>query len=203
MRVAHCLSRLLLCFVAVAAGCSMHHGGAGGMATESEWAVPNPMFVPTVDREFFWNQVVDAVDNYFKIEKEVRLRQIGDTLIEGRIDTYPVDGSTILEPWRKDSTHGFEKLHSTFQSTMRKATVRVSPAQGGYMVYVVVQKYVEDVARPLNATSSRRFAEPESPNRSEDQNQSPLTDTVGWIPIGRDQSLEQRILADIRDRVTQ
>src|SRR5262249_8070042 len=73
---------------------SSRSGGAG--------AIQNPLFIPPVDRELFWNQTVDAVDDYFRIEREDRLRLIGGVLTEGRIDTFPTIGSTLFEPWRVD-----------------------------------------------------------------------------------------------------
>ena len=56
----------------------------------------NPLFVPPLDRELLWNQTVDAVDDYFRIEREDRVRLIGGVLTEGRIDTFPMIGSTML-----------------------------------------------------------------------------------------------------------
>ena len=67
------------------------------------------------------SQAVDAVDDYFRIEREERVRLIGGVLTEGRIDTFPIIGSTIFEPWRKDSTPGYEKVHATLQSIRRRA----------------------------------------------------------------------------------
>src|SRR5207249_3562153 len=95
------------------AGCAMFHrrgdvAGSGG--------IQNPLFIPPVDRELLWNQTVDAIDDYFRIEREDRVRQIGGVLTEGRIDTFPTTGSTIFEPWRVDSTPGYEKVHATLQS---------------------------------------------------------------------------------------
>jgi len=84
------------------------------------------MFIPPLDREFLWNQTADAVDDYFRIEREDRVRLIAGVLTEGRIDTFPTIGSTVFEPWRTDSTMGYEKLHATLQSIRRRATVRVA-----------------------------------------------------------------------------
>src|SRR5271167_2776179 len=49
----------------------------------------NPAFVPVMDRDLVWDQVVDVVDNYFQIAREERVRLVGDLLTEGRLDTYP------------------------------------------------------------------------------------------------------------------
>jgi hypothetical protein len=160
------------------------------------------MFLPVADRDLVWDQVVDAVDDYFKIKQERRVKLEGDLITEGNLETFPRGGSTILEPWNRDSTPGFEKLQSTLQSIRRQAVVRVVPADGGFWVDVVVIKELEDVARPesgsisvenlRNDSSTPRFVNPITGARQ----------TVGWIPLGRDVSLEQTILADIRSRFT-
>src|SRR5207237_10578805 len=128
--------------------------GCSGISHRTAAAPPpleNPLFVPPVDRECLWNQTVDALDDYFHIEREDRVRVVAGVLTEGRIDTFPTIGSTLFEPWRIDSTPGYEKLHATFQSIRRRATIRVIPVEGGYLLDVVVQKELEDLDKPENA----------------------------------------------------
>ena len=159
-----------------------------------------PLLVPVMDRDVVWDQVVDAVDDYFKIRQERRIKLEGDLLTEGSLETFPRGGSTILEPWNRDSTPGYEKLESTLQSIRRQAIVRVAPAEDGFWVDVVVMKELEDVARPesgsisvsnlRNDSSTPRYVNPVTGARQ----------TVGWIPLGRDASLEQTILANIQCR---
>src|SRR4051794_13949462 len=86
-------------------GCSIFHRGS---PFASPAPIQNPMFIPPIDREFLWNQTVDAIDDYFRIEREDRVRLIAGVLTEGRIDTFPTIGSTVFEPWRTDSTPGYE-----------------------------------------------------------------------------------------------
>src|SRR5678809_1360917 len=52
--------------------------------------VENPLFVPAMDREFLWNQCVDAIDDYFRIQTESRVRLDAGILTEGQIHTYPL-----------------------------------------------------------------------------------------------------------------
>src|SRR5688500_14480560 len=94
-------------------GCRSFLGGVDQSAMYGAPAGPiqNPLFLPPLDSEFVWNQLVDVVDDNFRIEREERVRLIGGILTEGRIDTFPTVGSTLLEPWRTDSTPGYEKLH--------------------------------------------------------------------------------------------
>jgi hypothetical protein len=180
------------------AGCAMFHrqgdlAGAGGLQ--------NPLFIPAVDRELLWNQTVDAIDDYFRIEREDRVRQIGGVLTEGRIDTFPTTGSTILEPWRSDSTPGYEKFHATLQSIRRRATARVIPVEGGYLLDVVVQKELEDLDKPEHATAGGATLRHDGTIVRQQGPPGRYSVTLGWIPIGRDVTLEQRILADVAARL--
>lgn len=182
-------------------------GNAGGFAT-SPLATENQLFVPVSDREFLWNQVVDEVDDYFKIRREERVRLIGNVLTEGQIDTFPQIGSTKLEPWRHDSTRGFEKLHSTLQTVRRRAVVRVIPASNGYLVDVVVFKELEDVVQSEHASAgdmTLRYDDSLTRYQQNGEDQARVgfgRSTLGWIPLGRDHSLEQQILANLRGRMT-
>jgi hypothetical protein len=162
------------------------------------------MVVTSMDRDFVWDQVVDAVDDYFRIEREERVRLVGDMLTEGRLDTYPRGGSTILEPWNHDSPTPYEKLESTLQSIRRRALVRVIPAPAGFLVDVQVFKELEDVAAP--ETGAVSLANPAA-LRNDNALQrvtNPVggaPTTLGWILVGRDAVLEQVILEHIQARV--
>lgn len=173
-----------------------------------ETPVRNPLMVPGVDREFLWNQAVDTVDNYFRIEHEERVKLIGGILTEGRIDTYPKVGSTLLEPWAGDSTPGYERLYATLQSVRRRAQLRVVPTAGGYLVFVTVHKEKEELAQPEHATVSGAASQHGEGPRSASAEQllsgsAPMStgQTLGWVPLGRDISLEQRMLRELRARL--
>jgi hypothetical protein len=192
----------LLLIVAALCGCArlrMPFGPAAGLAGPP--AIENPMFVPPLDGEFLWNQTVDAVDDYFRIEREERVRLIGGVLTEGRIDTFPITGSTLMEPWRKDSTPGYEKLHATLQSIRRRALVRVIPAEGGYLLEVAVHKELEDLDKPEHATAGGATLRHDGSLVRPEGASGRYSTTLGWIPLGRDMTLEQRILADLRARL--
>lgn len=163
--------------------------------------ISNPLFIPPVDRELLWNTTVDAVDDYFRIEREDRVRLIAGVLTEGRIDTFPTIGSTMLEPWRGDSTHGYEKLHATLQSIRRRATIRVIPTEGGYLLDVVVQKELEDLDKPEHATAGGSTLRHDGTIVRQQGPPGRFSVTLGWIPIGRDPSLEQKILGTIASRL--
>jgi hypothetical protein len=162
---------------------------------------PNSILIPVLNQDAVWEQIVDVVDDYFKVQREERVRLIDNILTEGRIDTYPRTGSTIFEPWNGDSVTPYERLESTLQSIRRQAVVRVIPTEGGYQVEATVTKELEDVARPesvslsagnlRNDSSQQRYASP--PRTSGPP-------TIGWIPLGRDYALEQELLTQIQAR---
>ncbi len=191
------------------AGC-VHSPSAGNqyaasLPAEAFQALPNPLLVPVADQEFAWNQIIDGIDDFnFKIRREHRVRLVGNVLQEGRVETFPSVGSTLLEPWHKDSSPGFEKLHATLQSIRRRCTARVVPAEGGYSIEIVVIKELEDLLQPEHSiihNSHTRFdTSPERTDEAKDLDRLP-PGTLGWIPLGRDIALEQRILENIRGRL--
>ena len=161
----------------------------------------NPTLVSTSDREALWDAIVDVVDDDFEIQREERPRLIGDILTEGRLETRPLMGATVLEPWRQDSVTGYDRWESTLQTIRRRAMVHMVPASGGYEVQIVVLKEMENLEKPQFATTSaatfrndssfRRFSDPIGVR--------PLVQ--GWIPLGNDVALEQRLLAKLHERV--
>ena len=161
---------------------------------------PNPIFVQARDPLILWENLVDVVDNYFEIASESPVRDLGGVVTEGRLETRPKIGATLLEPWHRDSPDRYSRLEATLQTVRRRAEIRVSPRDGGYWISVQVFKELEDLAMPSGATaSSATFRNDSSLNRVE----SPIGEAEthsGWIPLGRDTALEQRIVEEIGGR---
>ncbi len=159
--------------------------------------------VPVVNHDWTWEQIVDAVDDYFRIERERQVQLVGDVLTEGRIDAFPRIGATVLEPHRGDSAGAYNRWESTFQTIRRRATVRVIPDATGYVIDVAVEKDLEDLPRPEYATAGAATFRNDSSLPSvpaQAVSRTRLSDR--WILIGRDPELEQRMLADIQSRLT-
>jgi len=184
-------------------------------------AYQNPVLVPPIDRDYFWDQLVTVVDEYFKIESEDRVRLVDNLPTLGLIRTSPELGATLLEPWRRDSVNFYERLESTLQTIRRRALIQVVPTESGYLVEVAVYKELEDLKRPDHSNAGgSTFRNDDSLDRFNDQTQSPTTTidsfptfgraqgpigpqpfSLGWIAIGRDTALEQRIIAQLLMRI--
>ena len=191
---------LLALVIGSVCGCRMFSATAYSGSPQAE--VPNPLTVPPYDRTLVMDQVSDELDDYFRIYKEEQIRIVDNVMTEGWIETHPQIGGTIFEPWRKDSTRGFERLHSTLQTIRRFAKVRVIPTGNSYLVDVKVYKELEDKQFPQYSTFSGRQLRHDN-SLDIDRNEIDIVETEGWIPLGRDFSLEQRILRNIQSRISE
>jgi hypothetical protein len=165
----------------------------------------HPLVIQGSDPDAVWDQIVDVVDDYFRIEHEERVRLVGDLLTEGRLDTYPRGASTIFEPWNQDSVTFYERWHATLQSMRRRATVYVIPLpdRSGFQVDVQVYKELEDVPRPESGSISLANSQTLRNDDALIRLTNPVggqEPTLGWIGLGRDLALEQTILSGIQAR---
>ena len=68
--------------------------------------------------------------------------------VEGTVATQYKVGSSILEPWHRESIGFDNRLESTLQSIRRKVLVHFVRVEGGYLVSVEALKEMEDRDRP-------------------------------------------------------
>lgn len=184
-------------------------GPAGPVVPGPPPAPRNAAVIPPLDAELVWTKLVDVTDDFFKVQSEQRVVFANGVPTEGRIDTFPQTGATILEPWRADSVGWDERWESTLQSIRRIATMRLTPDAAGWRVEVVVNKELEYLPRPMRATaggasfrnddSLYRYGTP-LPTLGQQVGDQPRpvaspTPNLGWIPLGRDPKLEQRMIA--------
>ena len=162
----------------------------------------NPVLLPVMNREVLWNSIVDTVDDYFRIRREEPIQLVGNTLTEGYIETVATDAATVFEPWRKDGVAGYERVHATFQSIRRQAEIRVRPVQNGFQVEVIVHKELEDLDHPQFATVGGSTVRHDGSLTRPKPGNKYDRETLGWIPMGRDVTLEQAILRDLGERIT-
>ena len=175
----------------------------------------NSVVIPPIDAEIVWQQMVDTMDDFFKIQSEQRVVFANGVPAEGRIDTYPQTGATLLEPWRGDSVGFRERLESTLQSIRRSGSMRLIPDPAGWRIETVVLKELENLPRPMRATaggatfrnddSLYRYGTP-LPTLGQQVGDQPRpvanpTPNLGWIPLGRDPLLEQKMLGKVLGRL--
>ena len=123
-------------------------------------------------------------------------------MTEGWIETWPRIGSTILEPWHHDSTRGFEKLHASLQTVRRQAKVRIIPAGDSYQIDVKVFKELEDNPNPSRSAVRGKYLRHDNALDVGFEDYWGTQQNDGWISMGRDVSLEQRILRNIVGRLS-
>ena len=197
-----CLLLLMSCAILSATGCQAFRSFSG---LENQpipaTQVANPLAVPMLDRWLVMEQISDELDNYFRILREERIRMHDGILSEGRIETQPKIGSTLLEPWRRDSLTGFERLHATLQTVRRFAKVRVVPAGDQYQVDLQVFKELEDLQQPVGSGISGQILRHDNSLDIDRERLELATSGNGWIPLGRDVLLEQQILRNIQSRL--
>lgn len=165
--------------------------------------VPNPMVVPVVHNELGWDQLTDVVSTYFPISREQPVQLNDGILTEGFIETPPQVGATLLEPHRKDSAGSFNRWQATLQTIRRRAYLRVMPTAQGWAIENRVFKEVEDLPYPESASAG--LASLRSDNSLPSQRLpevDPTRESEHWIPLGRDEALEQKMLKEIYTRLT-
>lgn len=196
----------LACLMLIgAAGCSMLPPSTLALPTiplNKRTQLTNPMNVQVGDSEFLWNQIVDTVEDYFRIKSEQRAARDTTQWVEGRLETYPEVGATLLEPWRKDATYGFQRWQSSFQTMRRTCFVRVIPTEQGFTVAVEVMKELEDVDRSQYSSEGSAIERHDGSIVRADPALMGQPITLGWIRQENDTELEQQILREILGRVS-
>jgi len=169
-----------------------------------EVPIANPFQVGLADPSLVWLQVVDAVDDYFKIKSESPVRRDSEAWLEGRLETFPEIGATLFEPWKRDSSPGYERVQSTFQTIRRTAYVKVLPGPDGYLIDVKVIKEKEDVDHSQFASAGSAVQRHDGTILRNVNTLSAMPQTVNWYPagLGRDLDLERRLAENIAGRLT-
>ena len=163
------------------------------IATGPPLPVGNPLFVPAANEEVLWERTVDVVhDFHFEIARENRFSRV--------IETEYRTGSSVLEPWHQDSVGLENRLESTLQSVRRKVIIRLLPDEqgAGYLVNVEAFKELEDLSGvAANSPGGATFQE-STPFQRDLNLVIGQSAPSGWIPVGRDAALEQRILTSLQ-----
>ena len=205
-------------FVALCALFTLCSGCCSGVATRGGTATavgafepdqPNPLFVETRDAESLWDAIVDVIDNYYVIETEIPVRtyerqdasgQVYVYRTEGRLETKPSIMGGVQEPWRKNGAQCGDRWFATFQTVRSSAVVRVVPEGEGFFVYLSVFDEIEDMPRPIGASVGYNLKFREDVSQLS-QPVGERANSEGWIPVGRDDDLEGRIMKELAWRV--
>lgn len=160
-------------------------------------AIENPVLVspgqPTAAsyKEVF-EKAVDVLNDYFDLQTP--------NPYDGRIVTKPRVAPGYEQFWKRGNPDPRQRLLATFQSVRQTATVEIrSGERGGYLVYVVVEKELEDLPRPTQATVGNAvFQEAATVERQVEVVSPELGADRMWFKVGRDYAFEQEILRRIR-----
>lgn len=164
--------------------------------------LPNPLSIPVTNREWAWDQLADVMSDYFPIASEQPVQLVSGVLTPGYLETPFQTGSTVLEPQRNDSVGSFNRWQSTLQTIRRRAILTVTPDGQGFAIQAVVQKQLEDLPHPEDASAG--VASLRSDNSLPSQRREPVSrirTSKRWIDLGRDEPLEQELLRRLQERL--
>jgi hypothetical protein len=157
----------------------------------------NPILVspgqptPSSYREVF-EKCVDVLDDYFAL--------LPPNAYDGRITTQPRIAPGYEQFWKIGNPDPRQRLFATLQTVRQTATIEIRAGdRGGYLVYVVVERELEDLPRPTRSlVGNATFQEQQTVDRTVEVITPETVTAGGWFKIGRDYALEQEILSRIR-----
>lgn len=159
-------------------------------------AVENPVLVspgtptPTSYREVF-EKVVDVLDDYFELQQP--------NPYDGRVTTKPRIAPGYEQFWKPGNPDPRQRLFATLQSVRQTATAEIRAGErGGYLVYIVVDKELEDLPRPTQARGGAIFQEATSVDRQVEVVSAETGADRVWFKVGRDYAFEQLLLKRVR-----
>ena len=179
------LAVLLLVTAAMLAGC----------ARAPEARFPNPMALPSSDIA-----TVEKVAE--RVLLEMNFEVVYPQSKPGRIDTENLTGANWFEFWRDDSVGNFQRVESSLHTIRRKVHVQATPAPTGCQVEVKVVK--ERLSAPGTSPSGiSQTYDLYNPRKTSLARQDEFKETqYTWLPMDRDDALEQVILERIQGRLS-
>ena len=155
--------------------------------------VENPVYLPQGPGSYgmVFEKVLSIVGEYFEIRYSNRY--------DGQIIAFPRIAPGLFEPWKPGSPALDERLLATFQTIRHRAEVRIDAANdGGFFVQVTVFKELEDLPQPIRSTAGAAIFRGDNTVERQFEVIDPTVFELGWIPVGRDEALEQAILAKLK-----
>lgn len=163
------------------------------LSPEPQVAIENPLWLPSGPNAYgaVFEKIEDIMTEYFEIRYSNRY--------DGRIDTYPRVAPGFERPWQPGSPDFYGRLHATLQSIRHRGEVQIETAKdGGFFVKVVIYKELEDLARPIQATSGAAAFRTDITVERQFEVIEPFIFETTWIPMGRDTKIEQVILERLK-----
>lgn len=153
---------------------------------------PNPAYIALGPPDYaaVFETCLNVLDDYFEIAYANRY--------DGTIRSHPKVAPGLEQPLKFGSPDLRERLLATLQSIRYRSEIVIEPApQGGYSVSVIVYKEIEDLARPIRATTgSASFQSDNTVDRQYEVVDPSIIDS-NWAPLGRETYLEQAIIQRI------
>jgi hypothetical protein len=143
-------------------------------------------------REVF-EKCIEVVDDYFEI--------VSANPYAGQIVTAPRIAPGYEQVWKGGNPDPRERLLATFQTIRQTGVVTIRTGErGGYLVEVLVEKELEDLARPSRQTVGAVFQEAPTVDRQLEVVPAAALSPAGttWFRVGRDFALEQQILRRVQ-----
>lgn len=170
-------SVLLFCAAMTAAGC----------ATVASGRFSNPMTFTETDAD-----TVEQVAR--RVLMELRFDVEYPQSSEGHLATDPLTGASWFEFWRKDTIGAMQRLESSIHTTRRRATVSISPTDGGSQVFVKVIKQRKSAQGLGPETIGESFNIYDTQDMDLVRQNELAPTAYEWLDMGRDELLEQNIL---------
>ena len=94
-------------------------------------------------------------------------------------------------------------LPGGFKKRPRQAEIHVRPSREGFRIEVIVHKLQEDLAQPEYATVGGATLRHSATHSRPRDLGIVTTETLGWMPAGRDTALEQLMLNELQQRMSE
>lgn len=144
------------------------------------------------DLENLWETTGDTLRaHYFRLDRQDRQ--------EGIITTFPETTTNWFEVWRPQPEPAFYWWEANLHTIQRQATVRIKPAggSGDFDVQVEVERFRYSLPerQVTNAAEALRIFSGGTPTYAGRVEQP--SQTASWIPLGRDSTMEEKMLHQI------